>query len=782
MASDPASPPLPEEIRHLLARVRRRIRTYVWLQGLSLAVTWLGLTFWLGLALDYLPVLAGVGEMPRGARAGLLVTIAGVLGWILYRWVLRRVFVRLADRSMAVLVEKYHRQLGESLITAVELADRPGDSNPTRQMLTETRESALRQLKSVQLAPIFNTRPLALSLTGASVLVISILGFYLVNSRAWALGVGRLYFLKNDTWPRHAQIEVVGIAIREQGETEGSGTLVSFNQQRLKVARGGSLALLVRADASREVVPEFCVIHYQTADGDEGRVNMTRIGRVRDGFQHYRYEGKPFDGILSDLTFDVVGFDHRVSDYQLQVVDSPAIIDVQVDCVFPPYMVDEQLSSWLPRTVAVTPGMQLPQGTKLRIRARANKRLTHVDWKNPDQDESGQITLPQPSEELIHEVAQLGEHLTLDLSLTDTDQVRSEHPYRLHISGIEDVPPTVDIRLRGIGASVTPNVIVPLAGKVTDDYGLAKTWLEVTLGEEAPREFSIQPAKTGETTYALDFRSERGKPEGITLAPGGKLQLTVRALDRRDLGAGPNAGAGDHYQLEVVTPEQLLTQLEARELGLRRRFEQVLTEMTETRDMLVRVRVEGPATAAAPSPSPAESPAGAEDATERLKRIWALRLLRSRQSLLQSQKSAQEVLGIAAAFHDIYEELINNRVDTEDRKQRLEGQIAVPLKAIGETQFAEFDQTLEKLSAELAKVESSGKLTDEDPASLAAAQAAIDQANRILRDLDAILQRMLDLESFNELLDIVRELIEEQERVSTETKKEQKKAVLDLLK
>ena len=41
---------------------------------------------------------------------------------------------------------------------------------------------------------------------------------------------------------------------------------------------------------------------------------------------------------------------------------------------------------------------------------------------------------------------------------------------------------------------------------------------------------------------------------------------------------------------------------------------------------------------------------------------------------------------------------------------------------------------------------------------------------------------MLDLEDFNELLDIVRSLIDEQEHVTAETKKEQKKAVLDLLK
>ena len=47
---------LPTPIRRLLGRLKRRIRWYVWLEGLALAVGWIGLAYWAGLALDYLPV------------------------------------------------------------------------------------------------------------------------------------------------------------------------------------------------------------------------------------------------------------------------------------------------------------------------------------------------------------------------------------------------------------------------------------------------------------------------------------------------------------------------------------------------------------------------------------------------------------------------------------------------------------------------------------------------------------------------------------------------------
>ena len=82
-------------------------------------------------------------------------------------------------------------------------------------------------------------------------------------------------------------------------------------------------------------------------------------------------------------------------------------------------------------------------------------------------------------------------------------------------------------------------------------------------------------------------------------------------------------------------------------------------------------------------------------------RIWSVRLLRAQQALVQSQKSAQETLGTASGFRDIRAELINNRVDTEDRKQRLQQQLAEPLERIGRELFPEFDVRLQRLAERL---------------------------------------------------------------------------------
>jgi len=160
--------PIAPEIRAALAGLRWRIRAYIVVEGIAAATIWLGAAFWLSLAFDYLPILAGASELPRPVRAALLVvTAAGALG-LIYWYVLRRVVVRLADRSMAVLLERRYREFGDSLLTAVEMAELPERTetfNPV--MLDATKRLAERKIPEVRLRNLFNFRPLAWRLVAA---------------------------------------------------------------------------------------------------------------------------------------------------------------------------------------------------------------------------------------------------------------------------------------------------------------------------------------------------------------------------------------------------------------------------------------------------------------------------------------------------------------------------------------------------------------------------------------------------------------------------------------
>ena len=127
---------------------------------------------------------------------------------------------------------------------------------------------------------------------------------------------------------------------------------------------------------------------------------------------------------------------------------------------------------------------------------------------------------------------------------------------------------------------------------------------------------------------------------------------------------------------------------------------------------------------------------------------------------------------MATAFEDIRAELINNRVDTEDRKRRLQEEISIPLEIIASD---DFPRLIEKL-VELEKF--NGDATRESTL----ADETLQQTDELLAQMELILEKMLELETYNELIDLVRALISEQETLNEKTKKEKAKRDKDLLK
>lgn len=798
----PTTLPLADDVQSVLAGLRWRIRLYVWLEGLALAVIWLGVTFWTALAIDYLPVIVGASEMPLAARALLLFVIAGGFGYILYRWIFERAFVPLADRSMAMLLERRFTDFNDTLMTSVELSKRrPDEMEFNPEMFARTSTQARELMQQVSYGRVFNLGRLFLLIVLAFGLIGSFAAFGATNWPSLRTGLERLVLLQDQPWPRQAIIEVVGIDVQRPATPEDPAPRplsIPFDGSKVKVAKGANITLRVRAKLPPEakVTPENCTVYYRSAAregvrSESGRVAMTQF-RDQGSYRNFWLEEKPFKGILSTLQFDVAGYDHRVRDFTIEVVESPAVVETKLDLVYPAYIRDDATSSYLPKLDKdyLPSGEFQPAGTQVRLKFRSSKNLQQAEIFNPETKERIEIPIESAARDrsrFTYEVKSLESNLALEISLIDTDGVTTEQPHRVFLSIIEDQPPQIDVTLKGIGSAVTPNVIVPIRGKVVDDYGIevqgekdnaasvARLHVQ-TVDRVDPKALTFNLGKGGAVEQDFDFRALRSEDRSLELQPKGKLILNVRARDRYNLnGSEPHEGAGQIYTLDVVTPEELLAQLEVREIGLRRRMEQIVEEMNQLRDSMLRLKASLSPDAKDVEELTSDEGEQAKSPEEKLRAKIALRRSRVTQAMNQSEKSGQETLGVALGFETIREELINNRVDTEDRKNRLKEQIADPLKTICATSFPALDGQLKSLDEALEKLGSANP-----PADLS--DEALTQATDTIAELDAVLQRMLDLETFNELLDIVRDLLGDQEELIDRTKQERKRQALEDLK
>ena len=421
---------------------------------------------------------------------------------------------RMRDRQLALLVERRHPNLQERLLTAVDVASAEGDLNA--RMMQRIRDQVQQLLGTIQLPRVFNFAPLVRRALLVVVLLGTVLPLAVWGGELLTVATRRLYLLDDRPYPRRTHLELVGF-------TDGERT----------VARGSQVTLRVRADAMRPTPPpRVCTISYRLVDGSRGRVNMSKEGDPRDGVQEYSFDGKPFNSLLDDVTFDIRGNDFTLRQQHIRVVDSPEIVAADVRMILPPY------TGLLPRDVPYRAGLPIPVGSQIQLLLRTNKPVANASLAADGENTTTQRLFPVDDDEqsLVVDLPAVQSNLRLQVQLEDTDGIASLEPYPIDLTILPDRVPQVDVQLRGIGTAVTTKARLPLEGKIEDDYGLKS--IAIVLQHVGQSDFtaSIEPSEIDPFRTELDLReldqrndahAQRGNSHFRGSSSGRPLRLVV---------------------------------------------------------------------------------------------------------------------------------------------------------------------------------------------------------------------------------------------------------------
>ncbi len=800
---------LSNQIVHALNDLRGMLRRYVTVHGLLLITVWLAVVFWVGGIIDYVPVTMGSNETPRWLRIGLLVVMVAGSGWILLRWVLARLWVRLEDRSLALLIERKYPQLKNELVTVVELSGKPVEeiSNPDahRAMLDKVHLSASQHIKSVRTSELFDWQPMwtvgVAAVFGLIVTGIAALGMSDWTGR-WAR---RLFILSDEPWPRMATLRADGVQLQFPAfstQLSAERKMLPFVDGIVRVPVGAAPLLQISADTGARQIPDICTLFYRSEDGSRGRANLRRVGSPRDAWQQFTLDGPPLDSLSSTMKLDVVGLDARLRDLQIQVVESAVIADMKLACQYPAYLQDSFSSRASVETIAYRNGATVPEGTAVELVGTASNRLSRVEYlvlgPNPadnsveinSQANSIQTILPNENSFRIP-LGKLSASAVVEVRLIDEFGLSSEQIPRYVITIQPDLIPEVDSRLEGIGLAVTPVAMLPLQASVEDDHGIQSVSAELVIDASETTQIPLaltddrQKSQLEATLDLIELKEQLQLP----IEPGMTLGLVVAATDFFDLGQQPHIGRGQPLQLSVVTTQQLLVMLDRQEIETRQRLELIMSELEQLREVLQTMKTDLQPPSAADSarisnasatlitlatlPQSGEADGDAEvkkresrtQQTQRLAGLW------TQQSILQADKSQQELSSLAARIDNLRLQLINNRIDSYDQQERLQTKVTVPLRELLAGEYESLRKGLNLLqSATLA-----GGGGEQAGLALRALEA-------VLIKLEAIKLNMQDIEDLSEIQELVRVLLEDQEKILSETEAEQRRRILDLLK
>lgn len=760
---------LDPRLASLLDSLRQRVRRYVvWDSVLAILAVVL-VAFWVGLALDYLPVQLGGTEMPRLARTLLLLIVGVAVLAIIVRMLHGRLQRPLPDDSLALLVERHHPSLGGRLVTAVQLNEpgRDGDSHSPK-LLSEVHSQAAAAIDEVDPNRVFRWEPLVRKALIAGPLAIGVLVLIVASPQSFARAASRLTLLSDEPWPRRAELQMVGVELPFVSATDDESQapeLIEFTDRTIRLPKGSNGTLRIRAKAEDAELPVICTVYYRTDSGTRGQSNMRRVGRVIDGYQAFILDGPPLSGLSESLTLDVRGLDDRLDDYRVEAVQPPALTEMKLAVRYPDYLRSDG-SGEIDIETEYQSGLRLREGSDVTLVASSSVPLGDADFvlKNDiGTDESAQLQYSDDRRQVQLTLPDFSAATTVSIVPKDADGISAQAPYRYFLGVVLDEAPELEMRLKGIGTAVTPVAKIPIEAVATDDYGVDALNISLTPSNDDLDPAEIKTAITtpalsrdGEAMTEMDLRDLVADGELPEIKPGGAISLIGEATDRYDLG-DEHFTRSEVFRLQIVTPEQLLALLERRELALRARLEQTINETRNLRDTLDLLRRRG-----------FEQPAQIDE-SERT-RLQQVRRLRVQQGGLQANKTSEELSGIAASLDDILREMLNNRVDSVDRRERIGMGVRDPLKQIVEG-------PLQTLRDQIKEIESS---VGDPQVGVEKTAAAVQTSEEVLLELTAVLEKMLDLESYNEILDIVRELIEDQDKLLDETKEERKKRVLDL--
>lgn len=796
------------EIRNILNDLRRRIRKYVVWEGLALVVILAGLFFWLSLGLDAAWFKINKLELPTWFRTALLIVALCVVAVTFLVWVIFRSRGRFDNKNLALVLERQFPQLNDRLITAVEASEirREHPSELSNAMLDRTVDDVSSLSRELPVDAVFEKRPLRRAIIAAAVLAVSVLGFGVLNAQAMGRWWSAFVHQKETYWERDTLLNVrvisqPGDRVREFEESAG--------QMVYRHARGADLSLLIDVpkgdDDKPWAVPDRVQLDTRRADGNRSRVFLSPSGE-----REYRFT---INQLQDELRLWVQGNDYtnRIP-YVVTIVDPPRVDSIKLNCDYPAYTGLNETGN---TNVSVNDTqVTIPIGTKFAMQVETNKPLVGyrmqtdlwelildssgsrlvVKSENAADDKtysfaeqltdklfqpgSTKFSIPmaiqsdvtEPLAELANPVdgaIPLKADSVVRIYVEDEDEIVSTDPARLTINGRLDQPPMVEVRRRGISDVITRKAVIPVEGKINDDYGVDKARFEFRVDDETdwrPRSFRNAPADRIETfTLQRDDKTQWEQFEvlPLDLKIGQQLTLSVVAEDADNLN-GPHETRSEQYVFKIVSNEDLLSLLYSREVNLRRRFEQIIREVEQTRDDL-----------AIQASRSATKPTDDSDSTTNggggLGQSPAAVAVRSQAAI---RKNANETLSLEQSFGEILEELVNNAVHTRQMVDRIKDLIVKPMAEVNQKDYPKVDEAIGAFRIK----------TEQKQNGTAAAEECVRSCDVLIAKMKRVLAEIEDLAEFHEALKDLKNIIDAQQKVSEETKALQKQKLIDSLK
>jgi hypothetical protein len=584
-------------VRRRLEIIRRRLRMHLLVEGV----------FWVVMALIAAAaaslILDRLIRFNLTTRLGLLAIVVVAIAVLAALKLVRPLLLPLDDLDLAELLNRRSPGVGQQISNVLQLPELLRfDPGASPSMVQAAVIECASSLDRVDLAATLNVARRRKLLAACAALVALAAGFWASSPQTASLWARRWLAGSTVRWPQDNYLNIVGLG--DDGELlvpRGELSLLQINARPEFAAAEGHWILGGRGEplvvegttAPTSQPPPQVGVSYVLADGSKRRGNAAQFDEA-----NFRYELPPLgDKIELSLT----GGDDWLGPITIVPVDRPTAGTFEITSRRP---------GGEPKTEQVGEAsgqlLYLPE-TELQLRLIAKEPLKSAEAL----DKGSPVAGWQRVDERIYTLNwTMQESRALEFRLIGEQGALSSKPYFLTIGLLKDREPRVTISSHGVGRRVTPVARIPLSVRANDDFGvasLALDWERTAIYEEKPkvetkredlekppRPEAELPARTEiNLDYELSLR-ERG------FAPGNTLKLRGVAADA--CAQGSQSGNSRWLAFQVVASDELFYEILMRQREQRAKFaaalenakaqSKALTELAQPQDALGISRAE----------------------------------------------------------------------------------------------------------------------------------------------------------------------------------------------
>ena len=550
----------PAMLINALEAVRRRVKLLGVVYGIGIAVAAACALLLFTVLFDYL------FNLPAWPRFVLSILGLGAVAYVVARWIWTPARTRLSLSDVAGRLEAAFPQFDDRLRSTVDFADgrgRPLGSDVMQQrVMSEAAEMASR----IDLSSAIVVKPVWYSAgVAAAALLLLILLAVIVNPLYVQIALSRLVNpFGGVAWPKRVQIEMLGAV----------PTRVPVGQRfdlKMKLAKGDRASTRAK-------------IFYQL---DGGAIQQEYMTRAADGTYLASLDAKlDANKNTGGMKIWMTAGDDRKDVAPITVLPRLNIARVEAIVTPPKYVGDASK----PATINLAEGPALTAaGSELSLRLAFNKSLdgnkTVIVKPLNDQTKAPPIEWSKVSDSTVIGKWTPTESLRFHVIGTDTDGFQNSGLEEYEVIVRPDQNPTVQIENPRRNEERTPVAVVPLQGVAEDDYGITSLKLIVDrIGDKKHWEVDLvkdSQAVSGVAWNRVESAGDRlraranyswdlAKLDAAALKPGDVLEYHLQVRDNYNLNNQMHAPVpSGKLRITIVSQEQFtdLVTNEMRQIG-----------------------------------------------------------------------------------------------------------------------------------------------------------------------------------------------------------------------